>query len=68
MDWKETDERLIRRGELILAPSPILKNHRKELKTMNKHRRGRPYTTNKHKHTKTKCPRVPITYFKNIYL
>ncbi len=43
MDWKETDERLIRRGELILDPS-ILKNHVKELKTMNKHRIGRPYT------------------------
>ena len=43
MDWKKTDERLIRRGELILDPS-ILKNHRKELKTMNKHRIGRPYT------------------------
>jgi len=44
MGWKETDERLIRRGELSLAPS-ILKNHRKELETMNNHRIGRPYTT-----------------------
>jgi hypothetical protein len=43
MDWKKTDERLIRRGELILDPT-ILKNHVKELKTMNKHRIGRPYT------------------------
>jgi hypothetical protein len=43
MDWKKTDERLIRRGELILDPS-ILNNHRKELKTMNKGRIGRPYT------------------------
>jgi len=43
MDWKETDERLIQRGELILDPS-ILKNHRKELKTMNNGRIGRPYT------------------------
>jgi hypothetical protein len=42
MAWKETDERLIRRGELILDPS-LLKNHEKELKTMNKGRRGRPY-------------------------
>ncbi len=43
MDWKETDERLIRRGELILDPS-LMKNHVKELKTMNRHRIGRPYT------------------------
>jgi hypothetical protein len=43
MDWKETDERLIRRGELILDPS-LLENHVKELETMNKHRIGRPYT------------------------
>jgi hypothetical protein len=43
MDWKETDERLIRRGELILDPS-LMKNHVNELKTMNKHRIGRPYT------------------------
>ena len=43
MDWKKTDERLIRRGELILDPT-TLKNHRKELKTMNKGRIGRPYT------------------------
>jgi hypothetical protein len=43
MDWKETDQRLIRRGELILDPT-TLKNHAKELKTMNRHRIGRPYT------------------------
>jgi hypothetical protein len=42
MDWKETDKRLIRRGELILDPS-LLKSHEQELKTMNKSRRGRPY-------------------------
>jgi hypothetical protein len=42
MDWKETDERLIRRGELILDPK-ILENPRQELKTMNKHKRGRNY-------------------------
>ena len=42
MNWKETDERLIRRGELILDPS-LLENHGQELKTMNKGRRGRPY-------------------------
>jgi hypothetical protein len=43
MGWKETDERLIRRGELVLDPV-ILKSHKKELKTMNKQRIGRPYT------------------------
>ena len=42
MDWKETDERLIRRGELILDPS-LLESHEQELKTMNKGRRGRPF-------------------------
>ena len=42
MNWKETDKRLIRRGELILDPS-LLENHEQELKTMNKSRRGRPY-------------------------
>jgi hypothetical protein len=42
MDWKETDERLIRRGELILDPKH-LENPRQELKTMNKHKRGRNY-------------------------
>ena len=42
MAWKETDKRLIRRGELILDPS-LLENHEKELKTMNRGRRGRPY-------------------------
>ena len=42
MAWKKTDERLIRRGELILDPS-LLENHGQELKTMNKGRRGRPY-------------------------
>jgi len=44
MGWKETDEQLIRRGELILDPS-ILKNHRKELETMNNHKRGPHYRT-----------------------
>ena len=43
MGWKETEERLIRRGELILDSS-LMKNHVKELKTMNTHRIGRPYT------------------------
>jgi hypothetical protein len=42
MAWKETDEKLIRRGELILDTS-LLESHEEELKTMNKGRRGRPY-------------------------
>ena len=42
MDWKETDERLIRRGELILDLES-LKNHEKELKNMNKGRPGPRY-------------------------
>ena len=42
MGWKETDEKLIRRGELILDPK-ILENPKTELKTMNKHKPGRNY-------------------------
>jgi IS5 family transposase len=42
MDWKSTDERLIRRGELILDLES-LKNHRQELKNMNKGRPGPRY-------------------------
>jgi len=42
MGWKETDEKLIRRGELILDPK-FLENPKQELKTMNKHKRGRNY-------------------------
>ena len=42
MGWKETDERLIRRGELILDLES-LKNHRQELEKMNKDKRGRSY-------------------------
>jgi IS5 family transposase len=42
MDWKATDERLIRRGELILDLKP-LKNHGKELENMNKGRPGPRY-------------------------
>ncbi|MBC8225137.1 IS5/IS1182 family transposase, partial [Candidatus Bathyarchaeota archaeon] len=34
MDWKAVDERLIRRGELILDLES-LRNHEKELETMN---------------------------------
>jgi hypothetical protein len=36
MGWKETDERLIRRGELILDPE-FLRNRKQELKIMNNH-------------------------------
>jgi len=42
MGWKETDNKLIRRGELILDPK-YLENPRKELKTMNKNKPGRNY-------------------------
>jgi hypothetical protein len=42
MDWKETDEKLIRRGKLILD-TESLKNHRKELKKMNEGRPGPRY-------------------------
>ena len=42
MDWKETDERLIRRGELILDLK-ALKNHGKELENMNEGRPGPRY-------------------------
>jgi hypothetical protein len=39
MDWKAVDERLIRRGELILDLES-LGNHEKELEEMNKGRPG----------------------------
>ncbi len=42
MEWKETDERLIRRGELILDLES-LKNHVKELENMNEGRPGPRY-------------------------
>jgi hypothetical protein len=42
MGWKETDEKLIRRGELILDPE-FLRNRKQELKTMNNHKRGPHY-------------------------
>jgi len=42
MGWKETDQRLIRRGELIID-TESLKNHRKELKKMNEGRPGPRY-------------------------
>ena len=42
MDWKAVDERLIKRGELILDLES-LGNHQKELETMNKGRPGPRY-------------------------
>jgi len=42
MGWKETDERLIRRGELILDPR-FLQNPEQELEAMNTHKRGPNY-------------------------
>src|SRR4030066_968233 len=42
MDWKAVDERLIRRGELILDLE-TLENHEKELETMNNGRPGPRY-------------------------
>jgi len=42
MDWKEADERLIRRGELILDLES-LQNHHEELEEMNKGKRGPHY-------------------------
>jgi IS5 family transposase len=42
MDWKAVDERLIKRGELILDLES-LRNHEKELETMNKGRPGPRY-------------------------
>ena len=42
MGWKETDERLIKRGELILDLS-FLEDYEKELEAMNKGKVGPPY-------------------------
>ena len=41
-NWKETDECLIRRGELILELS-IVENYQTELDTMSHGKEGRPY-------------------------
>jgi len=41
-DWRETDERLIRRGELILELG-FVENYQTELDTMNHGKEGRPY-------------------------
>ena len=41
-NWRETDERLIRRGELILELS-FVENYQAELDAMNQGKEGRPY-------------------------
>ena len=41
-DWKQIDEKLIRRGELILELG-FVENYRKELDAMNRRKEGRPY-------------------------
>ena len=41
-DWRETDERLIRRGELILELG-FVQNNQAELGAMNHGKEGRPY-------------------------
>jgi len=41
-NWRETDERLIRRGELILELS-FVENYQNELDAMNHGKEGRPY-------------------------
>jgi len=42
MNWQKIDEKLIRRGELILN-TDLLKHHEEELKTANRGKNGRPY-------------------------
>ncbi len=42
MGWKEIDERLIRRGELLLDVS-FLENYQQEVEAMNRGKTGRPY-------------------------
>jgi hypothetical protein len=41
MDWQKIDEKLIKRGELILD-TDLLKHHEEELKTVNQGKNGRP--------------------------
>ena len=43
MDWKSVDERLIRRGEILLSLD-FLDGYEDELRTMNHKKVGRPYT------------------------
>ena len=42
MDWQKIDEKLIRRGELIID-TDLLKHHEEELKAANRGKNGRPY-------------------------
>ena len=42
MSWKEIDERLIRRGELLLDVS-FLENYQQEMEAMNRGKTGRPF-------------------------
>ena len=42
MNWQKIDEKLIRRGELILD-TDLLKHHEEELKTANQGKNGRPF-------------------------
>jgi hypothetical protein len=42
MDWQKIDEKLIRRGELIIDID-LLKHHEEELKTANQGKNGRPF-------------------------
>jgi len=43
MDWKGVDERLVKRGELLLSLE-FLESYDRELKRMNRGKVGRPYT------------------------
>ena len=48
MDWDSVDERLIKRGELLLSLD-FLERYEDELKSMNRGKEGRPFTlTNSH--------------------
>jgi hypothetical protein len=42
MTWKEIDEKLIKRGELILDLD-FLEHHQQELEAANQSKNGRPY-------------------------
>ena len=43
MDWQKIDEKLIRRGELIID-TDLLKHHEEELKAANRGKNGRPFS------------------------
>jgi hypothetical protein len=42
MDWQKIDEKLIKRGELIID-TDLLKHHEEELKAVNRGKNGRPF-------------------------